>query len=312
MAETKLALPDECFLKARLLNYRDDHGYLHHLRYWKPQRRHRATILFLHGIQSHSGWYPYSCQRLAEAGFEIVFPDRRGSGLNKQDRGHVESVRQLRNDLVDALNCARTQFPLANPTTIPPLFIAGMSWGGRLAWDVIRSYSFWKSRYHLANNFPDSLAGLALLYPGIHTLHQLTTKQRILLSLLGWGWTGSFRRDIPTNSAELFTRTPEFITYFNHNKETLRRATLSFYRISDQLYKTSAIFGQTLEIPLSLMLSQADEIVDNQTTMKWFDSLVAPQKTVKIYSQASHTLEFETQRDEFINDLISWLCSLTM
>src|SRR3972149_2395959 len=40
----------------------------------------RGVVLYLHGIQSHSGWYVQSCEILSENGYTIYAPDRRGSG----------------------------------------------------------------------------------------------------------------------------------------------------------------------------------------------------------------------------------------
>src|SRR3989304_3225666 len=45
----------------------------------------RAQVVYLHGIQSHAGWYGYSCERLRQGGFEVFFLDRRGSGVNLQE-----------------------------------------------------------------------------------------------------------------------------------------------------------------------------------------------------------------------------------
>ena len=37
----------------------------------------RAQVVFVHGIQSHAGWYERSCTLLAQAGFTVTFLDRR-------------------------------------------------------------------------------------------------------------------------------------------------------------------------------------------------------------------------------------------
>ena len=33
----------------------------------------RAHVVCLHGIQSHAGWYGYSCHQLSQAGFAVSF-----------------------------------------------------------------------------------------------------------------------------------------------------------------------------------------------------------------------------------------------
>ena len=53
-------------------------------------RRYPATgvvkgeIVCLHGIQSHAGWYEFSCTYLSQRGYNVSFIDRREIG-----RAHV-------------------------------------------------------------------------------------------------------------------------------------------------------------------------------------------------------------------------------
>jgi hypothetical protein len=67
----------------------------------------RARVVCIHGIQSHGGWYEGSCSWLSQAGFEVYFLDRRGSGLNEQDRGDAPGFRRLLDDLAEFLRSLR-------------------------------------------------------------------------------------------------------------------------------------------------------------------------------------------------------------
>ena len=60
-------------------------GYVWRYRRFAPQGAARAEVAFIHGIQSHGGWYEYSSSQLARAGFAVSFLDRRGSGLTFSD-----------------------------------------------------------------------------------------------------------------------------------------------------------------------------------------------------------------------------------
>ncbi len=73
-------------------------GYGAYARYW-PVRDPAGAVLYLHGIQSHCGWYEESARRLQQAGFVVLQPDRRGSGRNQTDRGHAESQQRLINGI---------------------------------------------------------------------------------------------------------------------------------------------------------------------------------------------------------------------
>ena len=83
--------------------------------------------MVLHGVQSHGGWYHRLGRTLAEAGYEAHFPDRRGSGANRADRGHAPSSRRLLDDLTEWLATLRNREPAV------PTALAGISWGGKLA-----------------------------------------------------------------------------------------------------------------------------------------------------------------------------------
>ncbi len=90
-------------------------GYRLHYRHWQPAGRTRGRVVYLHGIQSHGGWYERSSRRLCEGGFEVLFPDRRGSGLNEQERGHAPSAELLLDDvcrLVEPLRAAEPPVPI--------------------------------------------------------------------------------------------------------------------------------------------------------------------------------------------------------
>ncbi|MCZ6653770.1 MAG: alpha/beta fold hydrolase, partial [Planctomycetota bacterium] len=101
-------------------------GYSAYARYW-PVREPAGAVLYLHGIQSHCGWYEESARRLQQAGLAVLQPDRRGSGRNQADRGHAESQEQL---IDDGLACGRQLLEL---TGLKQYHLIGISWGGKLA-----------------------------------------------------------------------------------------------------------------------------------------------------------------------------------
>src|SRR3954465_4276968 len=102
-------------------------GYSIHVAVWPTAGAPRGRVVVLHGVQSHGGWYHRLGRALAEAGYEAHFPDRRGSGANRSDRGHTPSAGRLVRDVAEWLGALRKQ----DATT--PIVLAGISWGGKLA-----------------------------------------------------------------------------------------------------------------------------------------------------------------------------------
>ena len=100
-------------------------GYRISVRVWDIARP-VARVVCLHGIISHAGWYSQSCRKLAEAGYEVHFMDRRGSGLNAAARGDVDHYETWLQD---------TEIYLGQLTATLPRILLGISWGGKLALD---------------------------------------------------------------------------------------------------------------------------------------------------------------------------------
>ncbi|MCP4507051.1 MAG: alpha/beta hydrolase, partial [Fuerstiella sp.] len=129
-------------------SYTTSDGVRLHYQHWPATGKIRGVVVALHGIQSHSGWYEYSSQQMAEAGFEVYFADRRGSGRNELRRGHADHGERLLNDVRQLVRLVHREHPAV------PLSLLGLSWGGKIAAAV-------------ASTSPDSIDSLVLLYPGL-------------------------------------------------------------------------------------------------------------------------------------------------
>src|SRR4051812_36973547 len=102
-------------------------GYPIHVVVWPAPGPVRGRVVVLHGVQSHGGWYHGLGRTLAGAGYETHFPDRRGSGANRGDRGHTPSAGRLVRDITERLGALRER------DSKVPIVLAGISWGGKLA-----------------------------------------------------------------------------------------------------------------------------------------------------------------------------------
>src|SRR3990172_6702981 len=155
---------------------------------WSPSGPARARVVYLHGIQSHAGWYGYSCERLRQGGFEVFFLDRRGSGVNLQERGHAANYQVLLDDIAGFLRQRREAAPLV------PTIVLAVSWGGKLGTG-------------LAAEHAELVDGLGLLCPGNFPRLEppLVEKLRIAWAML----SGNQRRMIPVplQDPALFTAT---------------------------------------------------------------------------------------------------------
>ncbi len=262
-------------------------------RYWdkKSWTSPRAHVVCLHGIQSHAGWYEYSCTRLSEAGFAVSFVDRRGSGLNQEGRGDAPSFGRLLDDVAEFLEYLRSLD--RGPPVAVPVFLAAISWGGKVATALQR----WR---------PNLVDGLALLCPGFFPRVRPAWQERMRIA-----WSRLIEPGrlfcIPLNDPELFTASPHWQQFLRQDPLSLRRATARFLVESVRLDRYLRSVPAQIELPVLLLLAEQDRIIDNALTRRFVEQFATCDKEVIEYAGAHHTLEFEPYRDRIIQDLVRWL-----
>ena len=271
-------------------------GYEHQYRHWQPDaERPKGFVVALHGIQSHSGWYEFTGSGLCEAGYEVFFIDRRGSGLNERDRGHARHRERLVNDVVQLLRDVREHRNESAPTV--PVTLLGLSWGGKLAAMV-------------AGHRPELLDGLVLLYPGIRSQIQTSCLNHLRLSLARRLEVFEKHVRIPLDDPALFTAEPEWQKFIRNDELALHDVTVAFLLANRQLDRRMSHCGSDIRCPVLTMLAGRDRIVDNIATKQWFGALATQERKLIEYPKAAHTLEFEPSRETYLTDLITWLNAL--
>jgi len=250
------------------------------LRYASPPRRgSRMPLLYLHGIQSHPGWFTHSAQVLARAGHEVFQVTRRGSGEATAARGDTASARQLIEDVDAALD------HLLRRTGADRAGAVGVSWGGKLlaAWAVRSSRT---------------LAAMALVAPGIAPRVDIPWSRKLGVAAARLCCPRR-RFDIPLNDVSLFTDNPDMRAYLEDDPHRLRRATARFLVASVRLDLTLRHAGRgALRVPTALLLARRDRIIDNAATRAVVERLTAGR--VRTFEfDAAHTIEFEPDPEAF-------------
>ncbi len=271
----------------RLVSFRASDGYAFYARVYAPAGVPKGRILYLHGIRSHGGWYERSCRVLAAAGYEVHFPDRRGSGMNTARRGDTPSFRRLLDDLGEYVLHLRADRPWL------PTFVAGVSWGGKLA-------------VGLQYRHPGLTDGLLLLCPGLapRVAPPLLTRAGIVRSRVR---NPERFFPIPLNDPDLFTASPACQKYVAEEPHGLRQATARFLFASAMLDYYLRRAAKRVTAPTLLMLAEQDRVIDNDRTRAMMERFPAGDKTVIHYSGAHHTLEFETDGHPWAADVVGWI-----
>jgi alpha-beta hydrolase superfamily lysophospholipase len=265
-------------------------GYRWRFRRYPAAGLPRAHVVCIHGIQSHAGWYEHSCTQLARAGFAVDFIDRRGSGMNEQDRGDAPGFRRLLDDLAEFLRPLRLADGVGAPR---PVFLVAISWGGKLAAALQRRH-------------PGLVDGLALVCPGFRARVKPPLLQR--LHILASRLVRPRKLfPIPLNDPQLFTATPHWQRFIQDDPLGLRRVTARLLIESVRLDGYLRFVPRYVTVPVLLLLAEHDRIIHNDKTRRFVDRFASADKEVIEYLGAHHTLEFEPDPDRFIHDLRDWL-----
>jgi len=267
-------------LAERLHPFTVSDGTVVHYRHFEPAISPRGRIIFLHGIQSHGGWYGRSCRELAANGLEVFFMDRRGCGHNRDHRGDARRFRRLLDDVAEFVKTVPTDLPIT---------LAGISWGGKLA----TAFPF---------RHPGLVQKIALLCPGLFP--KVAPSFREKLAIVRAALLRPTRKfPIPLNDPELFTASAAGQAMIREDSLALREATarMLFQSAALDIYLKRAWKG--INIPTLLMLAEHDRIIDNQLTRAYVEKFRS-EKTIIEYPNSHHTLESEEQSHPFVGDLL--------
>lgn len=267
-------------------------GYVVRGRVWPPRDASpRAGVLYLHGIQSHGGWFERSAADLNAAGLAVMLPDRRGSGLNTAARGDTPSAERLIADLDEHAAAFVKRYELER------LAVLGVSWGGKLAvaWLLDR---------------PTVAGALLLVAPGLCPAVDVGWMTRVAI---GWALLTQARRlfPIPLNDPALFTDEPAGRRFIAEDPLRLTQATARFLFQStrlDQMIRRAE--PHALKPRTSIFLAARDRIIANARTERLMRRLALAAPKVTLFPDASHTLEFEGEPATYEDALEHWAKSI--
>jgi acylglycerol lipase len=265
-------------------------GYQLQGRFWPPRNSPATMILYLHGIQSHGGWFEWSASVLSESGAGVLLPDRRGSGLNATARGDAPSVERWLRDIDECAAWGARQFGVARCPVV------GVSWGGKLA-------AAWAARR------PELAGDLLFVAPGFFPAVDVSPLAKIGIGLaLLAGGGHKFR--IPLDDPALFTDNPAGRQFIESDPIRLQRVTARFLWQSRRLDKEirrlkPGMFGQ----PVTLLVAGKERIIRNSITEAWVRSICTATRILR-FPQAAHTLEFEPDVLDLAAVLRAWAARL--
>jgi acylglycerol lipase len=257
-----------------------------------------SVVLYLHGIEGHSQWFEPTARVLSENGITIYAPDRRGAGLNSENRGHLATLQIFIGDVEQLLQQIRSEHPTQ------PIFLFANCWSAKAAALIAR-----RDHSYADGVEPVKLAGIVITCPAIVTEvdFDLVTKLKIAFHSFAGEMARQRTWPIPLTT-EMLTDNPLYIDYLQNDPLRLHAATASFYRETFVLGLLAQKSAEKIDLPLLLLQAEKDRIVDIEQVKKWYDRVSSKDKVWRLYSNATHNLDFDANWfDDYTNLLIDWL-----
>ncbi len=264
------------------------------VRRWSPRNsRSRASVIILHGIGGHSGYYDELARLLVTYGIEVICYDRRGHGLSGGRRGYVSSIRMDSEDL-------RWLLATLDPTPAPPKCLLGDSWGSLLLLEF-------SSRYALA------VDAVILSSPPVRVTVRRTWVASIIKTLKVLFETTL--RGEPAISAPFPLRDVSaderfFVQLTNDRTTNLTmhpNAAIVTARLMFRAYRNAA----AVVVPTLILVGSNDRLISVRSVRRLRDNMIHAAVEMKEFSDAYHTLYLDSATPQVAAAIYDWLLRAT-
>lgn len=269
----------------------DSYGVTIHHHRWSPKGTPRAIIQLAHGLGEHALRYDGQVTRLVHEGFEVWADEHRGHGATglEQWEGDHSKLGKLGPGGMPATVTAVRAFTGIIRQERPgvPLFFLGHSWGSIIGQIILNQGG--------ASEYDGVIfTGTAYRMPGSMYSGELNAKHKHLGSI-GAEWLS---QDVAVHEA------------WRDDPLTFVANTLKLFGVVDaaRLLGTPKELG--VDIPILIMVGSDDTLGGEKSAKKLSDAYLQKGSSdveLVVYDGARHEIFNETNKDEVMDDLVTWL-----
>jgi len=266
--------------KFNINSFRDKKNKISYCK-WKSKNP-KEIIIYLNGLESHSGWFSESAQKLSKQGVIIYGLDRRGSGLNTRINGNEQD---WINDVDKIINIAKKENPNCD------INLASLCFGARVA-----------SAYAIEN--PNKINSLIYISPGFNVKVKPNCLETMSIILDSIGLQTN--TDSVIKNDKMFTTNPRYLEFLKNDKLRTRKVNSDDYLDGQKLLEKINSDLDKINIPSLVLLAEKDKIVDNEKTLRTVDKFGKKPEIIKY--DAEHTLFFDNNiKHKFLNDISKFI-----
>jgi alpha-beta hydrolase superfamily lysophospholipase len=255
------------------------HGYT-----WRRSEP-TASLVLIHGFQSHAQWFAEAGELLYDRGFSVYALDRRGSGSSPEERGHVDRYQDWLEEVGEVAARAREEAPVA------PVHLIGHCFGANLAMGAVLTQ-------------PIEVASIVMLTPGLYVEpdYTLRKKAQIAFRVL----TRSHALFRAPQEAAMFSRDPDLIAWIRADTLGAQRVTGPCLLQAGRLLRFVRRGARQLSVPVLVLEAEHDRISDNARNRATLGKALG-ERCRWITFDAEHFLLAEPCRDDVIAAIADWV-----
>jgi acylglycerol lipase len=242
-------------------------------RHWTSSTEAKRAIIFLHGIEVHSGAFSFMGPELANDGNEIYAFDRRGFGNSKEPdlpRGDVKSFDRHLEDLNEVVETVHKNHSGRK------LFIFGHSIGC--------TYALW-----YVAHFPQQVDGLILASNPLKPGFKVPTEDAVKLVFSPIIEHHSMY-DLIDKWPQAFRESEEY-KLISEDELCTKVFGLGFlFELQTRLANKMSHYAQKIEKPALLIHGDADIVALPESSKKLMEKLASKDKTLQTFPGADHWL----------------------
>lgn len=253
------------------------------VRSWGTAQDCKAVALLVHGLGAHSGWFEAFARQLKVRRIYAVSYDQAGFG--KRSGETIDSYSTWIDDLVCVFDRVQSMMPGK------PIYLVGNSMGALVSLCALP---------HIKPS------GLVLLSPGFDG-HPKTFTLAYRLFAVAKALINPQQEIALPYDASMITRDEATRNWINRDPEGRFQVPGKFAVELLKLSNSVKNATHSVSVPVLMMTSGCDRIVNNGINSAFFNRLEAPAKKHKHFPEAWHDLMFDPVLDEVADELTAWL-----
>jgi alpha-beta hydrolase superfamily lysophospholipase len=253
---------------------------------WTPDMSPRAVVVLSHGLGEYARRYDHVAQRFGEAGLVTYALDHRGHGRSGGKRMLVRNITEYTADFATLVGIASREHPGLKRVVL------GHSMGG----GIVFAYGVER---------PDDYDMMVLSGPAVAAQDQVSPLLAFAAKVLGVIVPGLPVQDLDVNA---ISRDPAVVAAYNADPLVYHgRVPTGIGRVLLQVGETMPQRAPALTAPLLVVHGSDDRLIPVAGSRRLVECVGSTDVQLKVYPGLYHEVFNEPERDQVLDDVVSWI-----